>query len=147
MVHKYTPLKTVTVSAELIGRRTQYPLRSRDACTIHKIIGNTLFKGVTQKSADRNSPYYIWERGLVVVLLTRFRSLKDLTFVGTKEEVVVKVLLERLNKRMEYYEFCKTILDNVAIRFPLEDTLNEHDHTEFGTTSSSHNQDTVIITH
>ena len=144
MVHKHTS-ETVTVSAELIGRRTQYPLRSRDACTIHKIIGDTLFKGATQISADRNSPYYIWERGLVVVLLTRFRSLKDLTFVGNEEEVV-KVLLETLNKPTEYYEFCKKILDNVAIRFPLEDTLNEHDHTaEFGTTSSSHNQDTVSI--
>ena len=103
-----------------------------------------MFKGATQISADRNSQYYIWERGLVVVLLTRFRSLKDLTFVGTKEEVV-NVLLETLNKPTEYYEFCKKVLNNVAIRFPFEDTLNEHDHTEFGTTSSSHNQDTVSI--
>lgn len=111
----------------ILGRRTQYPLRSRNASTIHKIIGDTLLKGATEVSDDRNSPYYIWERGLVVVLLTRFESLKNLTFVGQDKDYIVNVLLATLDKCSEYYEFTKNILKNVAITFPLSNEKDEND--------------------
>ena len=86
-----------------------------------------MLKGATEVSDDRNSPYYIWERGLVVVLLTRFESLKNLTFVGQDKDYIVNVLLATLDKCSEYYEFTKNILKNVAITFPLSNEKDEND--------------------
>eukprot|EP00957_Ditylum_brightwellii_P061318 4654138-Ditylum_brightwellii.AAC.1 len=48
----------------------KYPIRSCNASTIHKICGDTLRKGVTQISSDPKSNYYLWEKGLAVVLVT-----------------------------------------------------------------------------
>jgi GIY-YIG catalytic domain. len=114
-----------TISLEVLGRRTQYPFRSRNASTIHKVMGSTLHKGITQVSNDPSSDYYIWEKGLVVVLLTRFRQLSHLAFVdplGMKH--TTDVLLEILDKVPPYYYHSKHVLDKVKKTFPLEHNDN-----------------------
>jgi predicted GIY-YIG superfamily endonuclease len=114
-----------TISLEVLGRRTQYPFRSRNASTIHKVMGSTLYKGITQVSNDPSSDYYLWEKGLVVVLLTRFRQLKHLAFVdplGIKH--TTDVLLEILDKVPSYYYHSKHVLDNIKKTFHRHDNID-----------------------
>ena len=110
----------------LIGRRTQYPIRSRNASTIHKICGDTLRKGATQISSDPKSKYYLWEKGLAVVLVTRFQYLSDLVFVDPLgRDHVVDVLLETMNKTRQFYLFQKMIIEKVGIRHETDEVLRD----------------------
>ena len=106
----------------VIGQRTQYPIHSRHASTIHKVCGDTLQKGATRISDNPSSPYYLWEKGLAVVLLTRFEKLSDLIFVDPGGiQNVIDVLWSTLKLRSPYQLFQRQIIDKIAVRFVLPD--------------------------
>ena len=63
------------------GRRHQWPLQYYVASTIHKVVGDTCDHLATQISAiDRR--YKLWDRSMLLVLLSRVRNLANITFVG-----------------------------------------------------------------
>lgn len=67
------------------GRRKQIPVRLNSALTIHKAQGQTLPRVATKLSMS-DADFAIWERPMLLVLISRTRSLRDLIFVGDVEE-------------------------------------------------------------
>ena len=117
--------ETESVNYTTISRRSQYPFSPQNGLTMHKIIGDTVRLGVTQVDDDKNSDYYIWEKGDTVVLLSRFSNLSDLIFVSPKgEEATIKVLMDTLDKTDDFYPYVKEIIRNQAIVF--EETSLHH---------------------
>ena len=81
------------------GRRLQWPLQYFVASTIHKVVGDTCDQLATQISAvDRR--YKLWDRTMLLVLLSRVRNLGHITFVGTLAETLegMTILLQQKSK-------------------------------------------------
>lgn len=132
------PIKcqTETITKEMLGRRYQYPLRSRNAITFHKLMGDTIEKGITQISSDPKSMYYCWDRGIANVGLTRCPQSKNWYFVNPKgSEATANDIINILKKRTQFYEYTRMILQNLAQRFILhnddegmQDVVTEHSY-------------------
>ena len=89
-------------------RRKQIPLRYHNCSTIHKVIGKTVDKLATQiTKREDNNKYFVWDKEMLVVLMSRVRTLQNLYFIGSKEDTL-NVIRSILSKRDDYSEF----LDN-----------------------------------
>ena len=62
------------------ARRKQYALRHHIASTIHSAIGHSVSKVATELGPGKD----IWEKAMVVVLISRVSRASDLIFVGDK---------------------------------------------------------------
>ena len=83
-------------------------------------MGSNLSCVVTQVSKTKNDAGYIWDRGQVVVLLSRTPRLSNIYFVtgGTVDkEEVAKTLLNILSKAPQFYNYQKQIIERTGIRF------------------------------
>ena len=68
-------------------RRTQFPLKPFQASTIHKCIGDDVPLLATQIATTdpfERKMFKLWEKNQLLVLVSRVKELKDLTFVGSK---------------------------------------------------------------
>ena len=79
------------------GVRKQYGLLHYVAGTIHSIMGDTLrYLATTLSSDDRN--YSVWDKGQLLVIISRTKRSEDTIFVGNKESALnalVSVLTNR----------------------------------------------------
>ena len=75
------------LSGSRFCRRNQYPLKNYVAATCHKIMGDTLTEACT-KISDTEKIYRLWQSEQVYVIVSRVRSLKDLTFVGSMTDTM-----------------------------------------------------------
>ena len=87
------------------AKRRQYALRHYIATTIHSAIGHTVSKLATQLTAEHN----LWEKAMVIVLISRVRRAVDLIFVGDKESNL-NALTEGLKKRNQYDEYMNHVV-------------------------------------
>ena len=112
--------QTINIQNNTFAQRAQFPLHSRVAATIHRAMGCNLNYVVTQVSKTRNDAGYIWDRGQVVVLLSRTPRLKNIYFVKeptqTKKDIA-ETLLDILSKAPQYYNYMKHLIDRIGIRF------------------------------
>ena len=98
---RFTQVSTtsVTVTRSLVvARRVQIPLVNNESFTIHKCQGQEPVGVVTQMSDSDKSPFRIWDREQLITVMSRVRLLKNVYFVGSKEETlraVEKVLRKR----------------------------------------------------
>jgi len=112
--------QTINIQNNTFARRSQFPLHSRVAATIYRAMGSNLNCVVTQVSNTKNDAGYIWDRGQVVVLLSRTPRLSNIYFVtgGTVDkEEVAKTLLYILSKAPQFYNYQKQIIERTGIRF------------------------------
>ena len=72
------------------ARRYQYPLRYYVCSTVHKAIGETCLHVATQISSVDND-YRIWDKKMLLVILSRVRSLDDISFVGSKADTLAAI--------------------------------------------------------
>jgi predicted GIY-YIG superfamily endonuclease len=75
----------IVCSRLLKGRRKQFPIRHHIACTIHRVQGQTL-QNVATKISVTDKNYAIWDRSMLLVLISRTQNLQDLAFVGDKND-------------------------------------------------------------
>jgi hypothetical protein len=90
-------------------RRTQYALKHHIASTVHSSIGHTVTQVATQLTAEN----CIWERAMVVVLISRVRRAKDLIFVGDKE-ANIEALIQGLQRQNQYDEFMEHVVEIIT---------------------------------
>lgn len=69
------------------ARRLQFPLRYYVCSTIHKSLGETCPAIATQISSTE-SKYAIWERQMLLVLISRVQRLEDIHFVGSPRDTL-----------------------------------------------------------
>ena len=84
----------VYFNKKLTTRRTQFPLKSFQASTIHKCIGDDVPKLATQIASNNPSEsrmFNMWDRNQLLVLLSRVNYLSNLIFVGPKQQVIEKL--------------------------------------------------------
>lgn len=119
-VKRRTTHNSITISNGVSARRSQFPLRGRIASTCHKSMGDSLGALVTEVSTAKNSNGYLWDRGQIVVLLSRTSYLNNLYLVtsgGRTKEEVAKDLLTILDRKPQYYEYMRHLIDVRGIRF------------------------------
>lgn len=110
----------ITIGNRVVARRSQFPLRSRIVSTCHRTMGSNLSSLVTEISTAKEAEGYLWDRGQIVVLLSRTPELKRIYFVmrpGKKKEDIARDLLTILRRKPQYYEYMRHIITARGMRF------------------------------
>ena len=84
-MHQFKEFEYKSGLTKCFLRRVQYPLRHNNCSTIHRTIGATLpavATQITSKSDDKK--YHIWQKEMLVVLLSRCRKLSHMKFIGSQ---------------------------------------------------------------
>ena len=107
------PERTIVLKNSIQGKRKQYGLRHRVINTIHGAQGETLPEMATEISAA-NPNFNVWDRGQMIVLLTRTRRAKDTIFVGYKRDTL-DALKQLLLTRTQWSEYVDKVLSIVTV--------------------------------
>ena len=93
--------------------RKQYGLKHYVAGTIHYAMGDTLPSLVTTFSnIDKN--YSMWDKGQLLVIISRTKNSKDTIFVGDKEDTL-NAMVTILKTRTQWTDHMENILNVVTI--------------------------------
>ena len=95
------------------AKRKQYGLKHYYALTIHSAMGDTLPKMAAEISYS-DPKYKLWDKGQLIVILSRTRSAKDTIFVGSKLDTL-KCFKYLLTKKTQWTNHIEQILDIVTI--------------------------------
>ena len=95
------------------AKRKQYALSHGVTNTIHGAQGETLPKMATELSMS-NSDFGIWDKGQLIVILTRTRKAEDTIFVGNKQETL-SALKNILLSKNQWTDFSEHVLSIITI--------------------------------
>jgi hypothetical protein len=98
--------------AGLRTMRRQYGLQHYVSSTVHGIQGSTLQKLALQVF-NKDTHYRLWEKGQLVVLLSRTKRGEHTIFVRDKEETL-DMLCKALGFRLQFMEYMEHILDTLS---------------------------------
>lgn len=95
------------------ARRKQYGLKHYVSSTIHGAMGDTLtFMATTISNNDSN--FNLWDKGQLIVILSRTKFAKNSIFVGSKTETL-NALKELLTSRTQWTDYIEEVLDLITI--------------------------------
>lgn len=94
--------------------RRQYGLRHFITGTIHGAMGDTYYIMATSVS-NVIKQLRLWEKGQLIVLISRTRTMKNTIFVGSKSDTIAG-LVELLTKRSQWSNYMDQVMDIVTIR-------------------------------
>jgi predicted GIY-YIG superfamily endonuclease len=106
------------------ARRQQYGLRPHVSNTFHGAMGATLCKMATEVNV-RGSGNQLWEKGQVVVLVSRTKCCKDLIFVGN-QETTLEVIAELIQVRSQYDQYIEHVLQVLSNQGNPTTALDQH---------------------
>ena len=107
------PEHNVAASNTLFAKRKQYGIRHRVVMTVHAAQGDTLPMIVTRLSAtDKN--FAMWDKGQLVVILSRTKRAKDSIFVGPKQETLNAFRQLALSKT-SWSDYMEKVLEIITI--------------------------------
>ena len=107
------PERPIALKSNMQGKRKQYGLRHRVTNTIHGAQGETLPEMATEISqADPN--FNIWDRGQMIVLLTRTKRARDTIFVGCKHDTLA-ALRQLLLTKTQWSDYIEQVLSIVTV--------------------------------
>lgn len=94
--------------------REQWPLTYYVASTVHKVIGETCPRLATQLDAT-DKKYTFWERSMLLVLISRVRSLDGIIFVGDLKSTTeaIRLLLMKSDPTAELIESTLSTLNGL----------------------------------
>ena len=95
------------------GKRKQYGIKHYVSATIHAAMGDTLNQMATSISTN-DSNFELWDKGQLVVILSRTKFAKDSIFVGPKEETLT-AFKQLLLKRNQWTDYIEDVLNIVTI--------------------------------
>lgn len=88
------------------AKRKQYALKHHIASTIHSAIGHTVLKIATELGLGRD----LWEKAMVVVLVSRVSEASDLIFVGDKR-ANIEAIIRGLSVRSQYDDYMNHVVN------------------------------------
>ena len=91
-------------------QRKQYALKRRVTSTIHACMGDTLQK-VAMKVTDLM--FELWDKGQILVSLTRTKFGENIILVGEKEETV-EAIVRLVKIRSQWTDFMENVLDLIT---------------------------------
>jgi predicted GIY-YIG superfamily endonuclease len=95
------------------ARRKQYGLRHHIASTIHSSIGHSVHKIATELAPGKD----LWEKAMVVVLISRVSEASDLIFVGDRQNNI-NAILKGLSLRNQYDDYMNHIVQVMSSNLP-----------------------------
>ena len=98
---------TYRLNHKTVCRRIQFPLKLFVASTIHKTMGETLPMVATQIVGSKD--FALWLPEQLYVVMSRVRSLNQVTFVGSKE-CNKRAVLDLVCKKSQWAELTNEIL-------------------------------------
>ena len=101
------PIRTQSVNRYMQCQRKQYALKHRVTSTIHACMEDTLQK-VAMKVTDLM--FKLWDKGQIVVALTRTKFGKNIIVFGEKEETV-EAIVRLVQIRSQWTDFMENVLD------------------------------------
>ena len=110
---KCAPHKIVSLSNNIQGVRKQYGIQQYIAGTIHSIMGDTL-PSIATTFSNSNNKLSIWDKGQLLVIVSRTKLAKDTIFVGDKAETL-EALESVLRNRTQWTDHMENILKMVTI--------------------------------
>ena len=107
------PERPCQVRNNLQGIRKQYGLKHFVSGTLHSLMGDTLTSMATEIST-RNSNFNLWEKGQLVVLLSRTRYAKDTIFVGSESDTL-EALRQLVTTKTQWTDYIEDILSKITV--------------------------------
>ena len=81
------PERTQSFGNNIQAKRKQYGLKHHVTSTIHAAMGDTLHTMATEVSR-RNGNFKMWDKGQMIVILSRTELARNAIFVGDKNETI-----------------------------------------------------------
>ena len=122
------PERTKALKRNTQAKRKQYGLRHRVTSTIHAAQGETLSSMATEVSL--NDPLFrLWDKGQLVVILSRTKTAKDTIFVGNKADTI-DALKSILIKRTQWCDYIERVLELVTVNSDGNNNIQHHQNNQ-----------------
>ena len=108
------PERTQYLPGRKQAKRKQYGLKHHVTSTIHAAMGDTLSNMATEISL-LNSNFNMWDKGQMIVILSRTKTAKDTIFVGDKNDTLA-ALKNLLTRKTQWTDFMEDVLDLITIK-------------------------------
>ena len=126
---------TQSLKNNIQGKRKQYGLKPYVSSTLHGAMGDTLQFMATQISTQ-DSNFSLWDKGQLVVLLSRTKKAENSIFIGPKNETL-KALTQLLLSKTQWSNYIEEVLKLVTVN---NDHGNNQDHAIQRPTTQNLNQ-------
>ena len=93
--------------------RKQYKVKHHVTSTVHACQGDTLHRVATEISYT-NKNFTLWDKGQVVVLLSRTREGKHVIFVGSKVDTI-RCLISLIQVKSQWMDYMEKVISLVSI--------------------------------
>lgn len=107
------PDRSIFISRTLQAQRKQYGLKHRVTGTIHAAMGDT-YDSMATMISETDPNFGLWDKGQLIVILSRTRDPKKTIFVGDKTETL-RAFRSLLLKRTQWTDFMEHILSVITI--------------------------------
>ena len=107
------PERTQYLTGNNQGKRKQYGLKHHVTSTIHAAMGDTLPSMATEISLC-NSNFNMWDKGQMIVILSRTKYAKDTIFVGDKNDTLA-ALKNLLTRKTQWTDYMEEVLQLITV--------------------------------
>ena len=107
------PERTQSIKGNIQAQRKQYGLKHRVTGTIHAAMGDTLLSMATEISKN-DANYRLWDKGQLVVILSRTKLAKNTIFVGDKDDTIA-ALKDLLTRKTQWTDYMEQVLDLISV--------------------------------
>ncbi len=101
------------------AKRRQYGLQHFVAGTIHAGMGRTLYQVATE-IGQANENFHLWDRGQLVVLMSRTKYARDTIFVTEEVDDTVKALSTLLKRQSQFDAFIEHLIKMLSVGEEIE---------------------------
>ena len=105
------PMRTQAINRYLQAQRKQYALKHRVTSTMHAAMGDTLNKVAMQLTG---AMFELWDKGQIIVAMTRTKLGKNVIFVGDKQETT-EAIIRLVQTRTQWTDYMENILGLVTL--------------------------------
>ena len=112
------PHKICILPNNLQGVRKQFGLQHYIAGTIHSIMGDTL-PSIATTISDKDRNFSVWDKGQLLVIISRTKLAEDTIFVGDKESTL-NAMVSILLVRTQWTDYMETILRVITTNYEEE---------------------------
>ena len=124
------PSYTLSLSNSMQGKRKQYGLRHRITGTIHGAMGDT-YESMASEISHSDPNFGLWDRGQLVVIISRTRLPSKTIFVGCKEQTL-DTLRSVLLRKTQWTDHISDILEIITVNGnPSSPRVLTHDNFPF----------------
>ena len=105
-------------NGQIQAKRKQYGLKHHVTSTIHAAMGDTL-PSMSTEISQTHGEFKMWDKGQMIVILSRTKYAKDTIFVGDKNDTL-NALKNLLTRKTQWTDYMDEVLQLITINSQLE---------------------------